>query len=377
MERKVTVMPYQRCTRCIMDNATDSSITFDNEGHCNYCTDVMHRKPAEYFPNEEGRRRLDDIIARIKAECKNDPYDCMVGVSGGIDSSFILYLGYQYGLRMFALHVDDGLDNPIATENIQKLLEKTGTEYASIVPNRTEYADILRSLFKASVQDLAIVQDNLILKGIQDYGEKMHIRYSLDGLNFAHESILEHGIGVNANDKKYILGIQKRFGKVPIKELRFNSMLDRYVWRHASAMKHIRPLNYLNYNLEEAIRELNEFCGFKYYGGKHYESILTRFMQCYYLPVKFGVDKRKSHYSSLIMSGQMTREEALLRMEQPLYPTDELLEFDKQYIADYIGVTMDEFEQYLSLPPKSELMYPHSLLNEVAPMARKFRKWIE
>lgn len=371
-------MAYQRCKRCVMDNATDSSIRFDAQGYCNYCSGVLQRMPTEYFPNETGRKMLDATMAKIKEECRDLPYDCLVGVSGGIDSSYILHIGHGYGLRMLAVHIDDGLDNPIATENIRKIIEKTGTELVNIQPDKDEYANHLKALLKASVPNLAIAQDNLIIKALQEYGEKNHIRYSLDGSNFAHESILERGENINSCDRKYILSIQKRFGDMPFKNLEFLSLTDYYIKRkYFSTLKHVRPLNYVSYDLKEAIQTLSDTYGFQYYGGKHYESILTRFMQCWYLPEKFGIDKRKSHYSSLIMSGQMTREEAMEALQKPLYPSEEMLLQDKQFLADYIGVSLDEFESYLQLPPHAEKEYPHSMLNQLAPVARKFRKFLE
>lgn len=368
---------YRRCTRCVMDNATDVTISFDTQGHCNYCSDVLKRLPAEYFPNEEGRRRLDAMVEEMKTTCKDDPYDCIVGVSGGIDSSYILYLGKKYGLRMLAVHVDDGLDNPVAAENLKKLVEKTGVDMVTIRPDPEECREILRSLLKGSLPNLAIAQDNLIIKALQDYAEQHGIRYALDGSNMAHESILERGRGVNACDRKFILSVQKRFGERPIRKLEFVSLTDRYLKRHTASVKHLRPLNYIPYRLQDAIDELEVFCGFEYYGGKHYESILTRFLQCWYLPVKFGKDKRKSHYSSLIVSGQMTRKEALELLQKPLYPSEALLQADKQFLADYCGVSPEVFESWLAQPPREEYSVPHSVLNHVAPLARKFRRILE
>lgn len=368
---------YQRCTRCVMDNASDRTIHFDKDGHCNYCNDIIRRMPSEYYP--DGEKKLLEIVEGIKEECKNDEFDCMVGVSGGIDSSYIMYLGYKYGLRMLAVHIDDGLDHEAAIENIRKLTEKTGAKSIKIEPKRDEYADILYSLFRASVSNLAIAQDNLIIKSLQEYGEKNNIRYILDGSNFAHESILERDrTGVNSSDRKYILSVHKRFGRIPVSALQFMSLTDRYIRRHMKGtFKHLRPLNYIDYRLDEAIDRLKDFCGFEYYGGKHYESILTRFMQCYYLPEKFGIDKRKSHYSSLIMSGQMSREEALERLEKPLYQSAEMLMRDKKFLAEYMDISLDELENMIAMPPKGEREYPHSWLNEAAPLARKFRKVLE
>lgn len=371
-------MAFQRCSRCIMDNATDTTISFDRNGYCNYCSDVLKRAPTEYFPNEDGKQKLDEIILKIKEECKDDPYDCIVGVSGGIDSSYILYLGYLYNLRMLAVHVDDGLDNPVATENIRKLTEKTGTTLITISPNRAEYSDLLKSLFQASVPNLAIAQDNLIICALEKYGESNGIRYSLDGSNFAHESILERsGKGVNNCDAKYIMAIQKQFGALPLEHLEFATLTGRYLKRRVSSVSHVRPLNFIDYSLEDAIKKLQDFCDFEYYGGKHYESILTRFLQCYYLPQKFGIDKRKSHFSSLIVSGQMSREEALKKMEMPLYLSEELLEEDKRFLASYMNISVVELEEYILRPPKFERDYPHSCLNSIAPMARKLRKLLE
>lgn len=369
---------YRRCTRCVMDNASDSTITFDENGVCNYCSDVEKRKSEEFFPNEEGERRWEQTVEKIKSDCTKDEYDCIVGTSGGIDSSYILYKGWQCDLRMLAIHIDDGLDNPIAVANLKKLSKATGIDMIFIQPERAEYADVLYSLLKASVSDLAIAQDNLIVKGLQDYGDSHKIKYILDGANFAHESILERSEEVNAFDSKFILSIQKQFGRVPIQKLKFMTMTERYIFQHnAKKIRHLRPLNYMHYNTQKAIEELHSFCGFEYYGGKHYESVLTRWMQCYYLPEKFGIDKRKSHFSSLIMSGQITREEALQQLDLPLYKSENDMEADTKFLADYMEISVEELKRCVALPPKKMCEYKHSVLNKLAPIARKMRGLIE
>lgn len=372
-------MKYRRCTRCVMDNASDDMIYFDDKGYCNYCSDVLKRIPTEYFPGLEGRVKLNKIIDRIKSDCVNDDFDCMLGISGGIDSSYLMYLGHRFGLRMIAVHIDDGLDNPIATENIEKLIKATGAKYIVIKPDMEQYADVLYALLKASVSNLAICQDNMIFKTIREYGKKHHIKYILDGRNFAHECILEKSSdGINSSDSKYIKAIHKRFGRISIDSLEFMSLTERYIGQRISrSCKSVRLLNYMDYRLDDALHKLDEFCGFQYYGGKHYESILTRFMQCYYLPVKFGIDKRKSHFSSLIMTNQMSREDALERLKEPLYVSDEMLRQDKRMLADYVGVSVEEFDEIINQPPKGEGEYPHSRLNELAPLARKFRRILE
>ncbi len=344
---------YRRCTRCVMDNASDSTITFDENGVCNYCSDVEKRKGEEYFPNEEGEQWWERAVAKIKSDCAKDEYDCIVGASGGIDSSYILYKGWQCGLRMLAIHIYDGLDDPIAIANLKKLSKATGTDMIFIQPERAEYSDVLYSLLKASVSNLAIAQDNLIVKGLQDYGDSHKIKYILDGANFAHESILERSENVNAFDREFILSTQKQFGRVPIQKLKFMTLSERYIFRHSvKKIQHLRPLNYMNYNTQKAIKELHAFCGFEYYGGKHYESILTRWMQCYYLPEKFGIDKRKSQFSSLIMSGQMSREEALQQLKLPAYNSESDMEADTKFLADYIEISVEELRRCVALPPR-------------------------
>ena len=371
-------MKYRQCTRCLMDTDEDPKIKFDSNGVCDFCRNAEKRIGVEYFPNEEGEKLLTSIISEIKANCKDDEYDCLVGVSGGIDSSYILYKCHQLGLRMLAVHIDDGLDNPIAVENLKKLSEHTNTKIISIKPYREEYADLIYSLLKASVSNLAIAQDNLIVKALQDYAEQNSIKYILDGSNFAHECILGRKYSVNSCDKKYILGIQKKFGRVKLEHLHFMSLRDRYIKRHKkSNPKHIRPLNLMNYNISNAIDELRNFCGFEYYGGKHYESILTRFMQCYYLPIKFKIDKRKAHYSSLIVSGQITREEGLHQLSMPLYKDEKTLENDMAFLASYMGISLEELKRCIALPPVPDNKYRHSILNELAPIARKFRRILE
>lgn len=372
-------MTYQRCTRCIMDNKSDVSISFDKEGHCNYCNDVIKRMPGVYFPQGiEGGEKLQAIMNQIKEDCRDDQYDCMIGVSGGLDSSYVWYLGAKYGLRILAVHIDDGLDNPIAVENIRKLKEKTGSEYIALQPDKEEYADVIYSLLKASVSNLAFGQDNLIINTLQKYGEEKKIKYVLDGHNFAHECILERGNGINFSDKSFVIGIHEKFGRIPIKNLEFMSLTDRYIKRNLKKdFKHIRPLNYVDYNMNEVLSKLSSYCDFEYYGGKHYESILTRFMQCYYLPEKFGIDKRKSHLSSLIVSGQMTREKALELVDEPLYKSEQMLQEDKKFLADYMNISIEELEEMIAQPPISDNEYKHSPLNNFAPVARAFRKIIE
>lgn len=315
-------------------------------------------------------------MQRIKQNGKGQIYDCIVGVSGGLDSSYVVYLGAQYGLKMLCVHIDDGLDTEIAVQNVNALCKSANAELVSIRPNMEQYRDITRSFFLAGVPNLAMAQDNIIFKALQDIAKQYKLKYSLSGRNFSMESILQRGDRpINACDKKHVLGIQKRFGRIKPTGIRFMSLIERYVGtRYFQRVKTICPLNYIDYRMDTALADLHEFCGYSYCGGKHYESVLTRFLQCYYLPAYFDFDKRKSHFSSLIVTNQMTREEALLRLAAPAYTSDAMREADFHIIAAFIDMTDDEFSGILEQPKHRHTDYQVSVLNSVAPIARKLRK---
>lgn len=367
----------QVCNRCVMDNQSDTTITFIEDGTCNYCNDTLKRMPTEYFPNSTGKKILESIIAKIKENGTGKQYDCMVGISGGVDSSYVLYLGYKFGLRMLAVHIDDGLDTEIAIKNIESLCEKTKTELIIEKPDLNQYKDLIRSFFLARVPNLAMAQDNILIAALNETAKKHNLKYNLSGANFALECILERSSGVNALDKKHITAIHKQFGRGSIDKLRITSFFAGYIFnRYYNKKIKVLPLNLIDYNLQNVLNELSEFSNYNYYGGKHYESVLTRFLQCYYLPVRYSFDKRKSHFSSMIVSGQMTREEAINRLSLDPYLSEDLKEFDFNYLADYLGMTRKEFDDLISLPPKQHHDYPISAMNNFAGVARKFRKYL-
>lgn len=368
----------QVCTRCVMDNRSDSTITFAKDGTCNYCNDALKRMEIEYHPNSAGKKYLDSIMTKIKKEGEGKQYDCMVGVSGGVDSSYIIYLGYKYGLRVLAAHIDDELDTEIAVNNIRKLCKTTKTDIIMVKPpSLDEYKDLIRSFFFARVPNLAMPQDNFLDAALIDVAKKNGLKYVLSGANFALECILERSTGINAFDKKHILAIHKQFGRRNIDGFPLTNFYRVYIHnRYFNKTVKVFPLNFIDYNLNIALDELAGFCAYEYYGGKHHESILTRFLQCYYLPVKYGFDKRKSHFSSMIISGQMTRLEALERLSEDPYLKKEIKEYDLNYIADYLGMTRGEFNDLISLPPKYHRDYPASAVNNYEGLARKFRKYL-
>ena len=369
-------MKFQRCTRCVMDNSSDTTITFDKNGNCNYCTYALERMPNVYFPTQDGKIKLDLILSKIKSSGKNKKYDCIMGISGGLDSSYLLYLGYKWGLKILAIHIDDGFNSSIAIQNVKSLCERCKVNLIIERPDEEQFQDVTRSFIIAGLPGICNLQDNLIETYLYKNAKKYNIKYFLSGSNFAHESILERGDGINASDGFHIKEVSKIFGSKGIDKLPLMTLFQKYVLlKYTQRIKVIKPLDYIDYNKEKAIKELHDFSNFNYYGGKHYESILTHFVQTYYLPQKFNIDKRKSHLSSLIVSGQITREEALSELEKPLYDKD-LMDDEINFILNKLNLSSYEFDKIMKSPPKRHSDYPMSHWNKFEKIARKFRKFL-
>ena len=323
-------------------------------------------------------KKLESLFNKIKQDCKDDPYDCLVGVSGGLDSSYIIYLGHKYGLRMLGVHIDDGLDTEVAKQNIRSLCEKAQVDLINVQPDPEQYRDLTVSFFKAAVPGLALPQDNLILAALTDAVKRYKLKYLLHGTNMSMECILQSGNAYTAADSTHIRAIQKQFSGKPIDKLRLtNTFEDSILKRLRKDVIRVYPLDMIDYRFDQSLRELEEFCGYEYYGGKHHESVLCRFLQCWYLPEKYGVDKRKSHLSSLIASGQLTREEALETLKVGGYPSEEMKEADFNVLAAFLGISREEFDALITLPPKSHDDYPKSFLsNKLIPFLLKYRKFL-
>lgn len=370
-------MEYKQCTRCVMDNNGDPTIAFDDSGQCNYCTDALKAKNVIYHPDEKGKQYLDNIFSTLKERRKNFQYDCMLGLSGGLDSSYAAYIGYTYGLRMLAVHIDDGLDAAVTTENVKKICDAYGIDLIVERPDSTLFGDLTCAFIRAGVPNIAIPQDNVLFACLYKYARENHIDCFLNGSNFALESILQKGNTYDASDKTHILAIWKRFGDIKEKDFvglpLMSTFEKRFIYGYLHKIQTVKPLNFVDYNAERAFRILHDTCGFEYYGDKHCESIFTKLMQRYYLPNKFNVDKRKSHYSSMIIAGQMTREDALNRLKEPLY-TQESLEKDLCFVLDKIGMQREEFDQIMNSEPHSHTKYPISAFNAMLPALLKARR---
>ena len=362
-------MSYQRCTRCVMDNASDDTIHFDENGHCSYCTTALSRiNTTSYFPNEEGQRRLEKMLAMLKEEGKGKDYDCVMGISGGLDSSYLAYLGYKWGLRILAVHIDDGFDTEISKENIRRLCEAAKIDLRTIVPDQTQYDALTRAYMEAGVPDLTIPQDNILFAFLYDLISKSGTKYFLSGSNFALECILQKDNNYNAMDVVNIRDINRRFGTQKINKLKFVNSYQKYARLKLGKVITLTPLDYIDYNRQRAFRELKEFCGFEYYGRKHLENILTAFTQLYWLPKKFNFDKRTSHLSSMIVSGQMTRDQALEELEQPMCE-EALMDEYLKVIKSRLKLNDEDFDRIMAAPTHQHAEYK---TDKIAKILRRF-----
>lgn len=364
---------YQRCTRCVMDNQSDDTISFDQNGFCNYCSNTLKQYKTTYYPNEEGEKKLNILIDRLKKENKNKDYDCLMGLSGGLDSSYLAYLGYKWGLRILAVHIDDGFDTEISKNNLTKLSEKANLNLIIVKPDSEQFNDLTCAFIRAGVPNIAIPQDNILFANLYMYAKKYDIKYFLSGGNFALESISQVGNTHNAYDCVNIHDIHKKFGRKPINKLQLLSDYQRLIDQGVLKIETLRPLNYIDYNRERAMNELGDFCGFTYYGSKHHENLLTKIIQVYWFYHKFGVDKRTSHFSSMIVSGQMTREQALEEIAKPLYDETEMQK-ELNIVLEQLGMSRAEFDDIMKQAPHQHTDYKTSRMNQVLKMKRKIIK---
>lgn len=349
-------MSVRRCARCIMDDSSDRMITFDELGNCSYCTNALARKDAVYMPDARGTDQLCELLARVKKAGRGRRYDCVMGLSGGLDSSYLAMLGHKWGLRVLAVHIDDGFDSDVSKANLHKLIASTGFDYEVIQPDTAQFNGLTKAYMSAGVPNLAIPQDNVLFAFLYDCVRRHRIPYFFSGANFALECVLQGGNTHDAYDLANLKDIHRQFGVDPIDRLKLISSTKRLGYRWISRLKTVMPLNYLKYERDAALSELVDFCEFEYYGRKHLENRLTEFIQLYWFPRRFGVDKRTSHLSSMIVSGQMTREDALEEFQQPLYEEQQMREC-VDLIKAKLRLSDDEFEHLMRGPARQHTAF--------------------
>ena len=357
MPTNIESRPYQICTHCVMDT-TAKEITFDEKGICNFCKDfeTMAHKTI-WRPLEVRLKEIDEAVKKIKRLGAGSKYDCLVGLSGGVDSSYICYWAKQVGLRPLVVHFDNGWNSELATKNIENIIAKTGFDYYAYVINWDDFKDLQLSYIKASVIDIEVPTDQLIYASLHKIARKYKIKSVINGNNISSEGILP--LTWYYADKLDIVNlteIHKRFGTRKIKNFPKLGLTQQLINARLFSMYSIPPLNLLDYDKNKAKELLAKEFEWRDYGGKHYESIFTRFYQGYILPKKFKVDKRIAHLASLVASKTISRQEALDELKKPTYDPD-LQKQDYEYALKKFDLTKEEFESYMNQKPIPHAFY--------------------
>lgn len=358
----VNDLVYRICENCVMDTS-DSGIVFDSRGWCDYCNNYHKHILPNWSPNAPQDKELLTIVEKIKRDGEGQDYDCIIGISGGVDSSYVTYLAVQkLGLRPLLFHVDAGWNSQQAVNNIEKLVDGLGVDLHTEVINWQEMKDLQLAFFKAQVPHLDTPQDHAFFGGLYNYAAKNGIKYILTGANYSTECVREplewH---YHATDLRQLKDIHKRFGTRSLNTFPLTDIFKYKVfYRFIKGIQVVKPLNHVVFHKENAMQELVDKFGWQKYAHKHYESRFTRFYEGYWLPTKFGFDKRRAHFSSLILTGQMSRSEALEKLATPAY-REEDIEQDFEYVATKLGLEVDELRTLMESPNKSYKDYKNAM----------------
>ena len=345
---------YQICARCLMDT-TDPNIVFDENGVCNHCHDHDRLMKQKVVTGKAGEEYLQKLVDEMKRDGRGKPYDCLIGVSGGVDSTYVAYLVKKMGLRPLAVHMDNGWDSELAVKNIEETLKRLGIDLHTEVLDWEEFKGLQVAFLKSSTPDSEIPSDHAIWAVLGDLADKLNVKYIVSGFNVRTETHLPRAWSQGHFDWKYIRSVNRLFGRGRLKTFPHIGFFTYY--RRLLTHRRVDILNYIDFNKTEAMKILEQELGWRYYGGKPSASIYTRFYQGYILPTKFGYDKRRSHLSSLICSGETTRDAALKELDKPTYqPT--MQEEDREYVVKKLGLADDEFEAILNAPKKTFWDYP-------------------
>ncbi len=352
---------YRICTNCIMDT-TDSRITFDERGWCEYCNNYHNNILPNWHTGERGTRDLARDVDQMKRDGQGRNHDCLIGLSGGVDSSYVTYLATQLGLRPLLFHVDAGWNSQEAVNNIEKLVDGLGLDLYTEVVDWEEMRDLQLAFFKAQVPHIDTPQDHAFFACLYNFAAKNKCKYILTGANYSTECVREplewH---YHASDLRQLRDIHARFGTKPLKAFPLTDIFTyKIYYRYVKNIRVVKPLNSVPYIKDEAIKLLSEKFGWQRYAHKHYESRFTRFYEGYWLPAKFGYDKRRAHFSSLILTGQMTRAKALEAIAVSPYQNDELAR-DFEYVATKLGVSVDELRRLRDEPNKTYRDYRNAM----------------
>ncbi len=368
---------YKQCTLSVMDNVVDPNITFDEKGICNYYNEYLAAEKGLVFKGEEGQAKLLAEMNKIKEAKKDKKYDCILGLSGGVDSTYLCLLAKEQGLNPLIVHCDNGWNSELAQHNIEQTVNRLGFDLYTYVINWNEFRELQLSYLKASVVDIEVLTDHAFMAVLYTQARKWNIKYVLAGMNIVTEYLLPNYWIYDKSDVVSIKAIQKQFGTMDVKDLKTFPFLDYKTKRYCNEilkMEVVTPLNYVPYDYAVVKKRIVDELGWRDYGGKHYESIWTRFYQGYILPTKFKIDKRKAHFSNLIFSGQLTKAEALANLEKPLLP-DNILRDDYDFVLKKFGLSKDAFEKLMAMPRVEHRSYGYQKgFWDTYPFLKPFKK---
>jgi len=356
--RKPNNKNYKICTYCVMDTS-DEDIQFNDQGKCNHCIDFESVLADSKYSKHNSEEKLQILLKNIKKNGRNKKYDCLVGISGGVDSCYTAFMCKKWGLKPLLIHMDNGWNSDIAVKNVKKMVDKLGFDYISYVLDWMEFREIQLAFLKSSIVDLEMPTDISIAASLYKTAKKHNIKYIISGGNYSGEGILPLTWGYHVlKDEKLYKYIVKKFGSTKLNKVPSVGLRGEIYYKFIKGIKNVYPLNLIDYN-KDKVREFlkNEF-NWKDYGGKHHESKITAFWQSYVMPTKYNMDYRRATYSSQIVSGQITRAEALEKLSSLSY-IPKSIEQDKQYIAKKYKISSMEMEKYLSLKPKTYKDFPN------------------
>jgi len=374
MSERVDVRPYQQCAISVMDTIADIDIRFDEKGISNYYYEYKKAEAAIVLHGEQAQSKLEAIVNEIKTAGKNQPYDCIMGLSGGVDSTYIAYLSKQLGLRPLAVHFDNGWNSELAVQNIENIVNKLGVDLFTYVINWDEFRDLQIAYLKASVVDIEAITDHAIFATMYRLAGERKIRYILSGTNVQTEQTLPASWIHSKTDHINIKSIHRKYGTLPLKTFPFMDAKVKRYYQQMMGVRSISLLNYVDYNKNKVKELIQKELGWRDYGGKHYESVWTRFYQGYILPTKFNIDKRKAHLSDLIFGGQLSKAEALEELKKPMYDPQQFV-IDYDFVLKKFGFSAEEFDALMKLPPRSHYDFDYEKPIDVRyPILKPFKK---
>lgn len=353
--------PYQQCSMSVMDTIADPNITFDKNGVSNYYEEYKNDENLFVLKGEDGLAKLNSDISKIKHNGKNKKYDCILGLSGGVDSTYLCYLAKKQGLNPLIVHCDNGWNSELAQANIENAVNKCSFDLLTYVINWEEFKELQLSYIKSSVVDIEVLTDHAFMTVLYEQARKWNIKYVIAGMNIVTEQVLPRHWVFSKGDTVNIKAIQKIFGTKNLKSFKTYPFLNYKNKKYCDdvlKMEVITPLNYIDFKYYDVKNLIKRELDWIDYGGKHYESVWTRFYQGYILPRKFNIDKRKAHLSNLIFSNQITKDEALQILATPTYNSMNLMQEDKDFVLKKFNLSEDQFEYYMNLPRKEHADYP-------------------